>query len=1038
MLVRHLSRGGPSLALAALLIAVGVQEPRAQDQRAFVPPPRSIADITAILDQQKPDPARRAKLEAEAEAEPPKGTQGATLARFYYARAQARAELGRTKGAIADCEQAIALGGDYVQEVSRYESLLENQLRTSGEYRRAITVLERMAGRLNAPGSKGRMFSIDQRLIINHLFLGEFSKAEFYLKRNQARLTESKSWPNVDQYRSSWESLVENSKARIAEARGRHREAELAYAKAATLWQDSMQRSKSWPNPPSHSSQVETLNWMIAHRGRAKARQGKLAEAEVDVRQALLNRLKLAGKYTPDTANLVLLLGHVLSEQGRFQENERLVNTALEIFEAIGYPPDAQPVVAARANLAGAYFSMRQYRKAKAQHDANEALIKDWEPARSARFRLTWSRIATLYFTGEVEKGIRLARELVARVRERKGDKHPDTAMARAILAAGLAYARRDEEAANEFGAAMPMLISIGQEADDEDATTKLAADQRLQHLVEANLVLLARMPDRAAAAIESFRLGESIRGRTVQNAIAASAARSAARTPALADLARKEQDLDKQIAAEAGLLNNMLGLSPEERDDALVREHQAALDKLRAERTAAKREIERRFPDYASLVAPKPVTVDEIRTALGLDEALLSFHFGRRTSFVWVVSKSGPVAFADLQVTAADVESKIKALRAALEPNAETLADIPPFDVAAAHELFTLLLKPVEEGWRPAKNLFVVTNGALGLLPLSLLPTAPSTAEAGSGPAFAEYRKVPWLMRTHAVTMLPAASSLRTLRHLPPPAGKREQMIGFGDPYFNPEQASEEQPPERVRVADVGTRGIRIRLRAAPQTDGSNSAGIGQLPRLPDTADELRSIAVALDADPAKVLHLGKDANERTVKGLDLSRFRIVAFATHGLVPGEVDGLTQPALALSAPNVADVDGDGLLTMEEILGLKLNADWVLLSACNTGAGAGAGADAASGLGRAFFYAGTRALLVTNWSVHSASARELVTDLFRRQARDPKLSRAEALRQAMMALLDGEGFVDEKGKTLFTYAHPLFWAPYSIIGDGGAG
>ena len=135
-------------------------------------------------------------------------------------------------------------------------------------------------------------------------------------------------------------------------------------------------------------------------------------------------------------------------------------------------------------------------------------------------------------------------------------------------------------------------------------------------------------------------------------------------------------------------------------------------------------------------------------------------------------------------------------------------------------------------------------------------------------------------------------------------------------------------------------------------------------------------------------MLHLGKDANERTVKGLDLSRYRIVVFATHGLVPGDLDGLTQPALALTAPEVAGIEGDGLLTVEKILGLKLNADWVVLSACNTGAGAGAGADAVSGLGRAFFYAGTRALLVTNWSVHSVSARELVTDVFRRQADNP--------------------------------------------------
>jgi CHAT domain-containing protein len=183
-------------------------------------------------------------------------------------------------------------------------------------------------------------------------------------------------------------------------------------------------------------------------------------------------------------------------------------------------------------------------------------------------------------------------------------------------------------------------------------------------------------------------------------------------------------------------------------------------------------------------------------------------------------------------------------------------------------------------------------------------------------------------------------------------------------------------------------------------------------------------------------VLNLGREANEKKVKATDLSGFKILAFATHGLVPGELNGLRQPALALSAPDVSGAEGDGLLTMEEILALKLDADWVVLSACNTGTGAGAGAEAASGLGRAFFYAGTRALLVTNWSVHSASARELVSDLFRRQAQDAKITRGKALQQAMLALIDGDGFKGSDGKTLFAYAHPLFWAPYSIIGDGG--
>jgi CHAT domain-containing protein len=297
----------------------------------------------------------------------------------------------------------------------------------------------------------------------------------------------------------------------------------------------------------------------------------------------------------------------------------------------------------------------------------------------------------------------------------------------------------------------------------------------------------------------------------------------------------------------------------------------------------------------------------------------------------------------------------------------------------------------------------------------------------------------VPWLARTHAVTMVPSASALQTLRKLPPGKASRQDLVAFGDPYFSKEQADDAAKGDKpVQLADVSgtTRGAPLKRRSSPQLEGADNADLAMLPRLPDTADELKSIALALQADPSKVLNLGKDANESAVKKMDLSGFKIVAFATHGLVPGELDGLTQPALALSAPSLSGSEGDGLLTMEEILSLKLDADWVVLSACNTGAGAGAGAEAASGLGRAFFYAGTRALLVTNWSVHSQSAKDLVTDLFKRQADDPKLTRGEALRQAMMALADGKGYTDASGKTEFAYAHPLFWAPYTIIGDGG--
>jgi len=403
------------------------------------------------------------------------------------------------------------------------------------------------------------------------------------------------------------------------------------------------------------------------------------------------------------------------------------------------------------------------------------------------------------------------------------------------------------------------------------------------------------------------------------------------------------------------------------------------------------------------------------------------------------VLRKDGPVQLSRIKMTLGDLNAKVTKLREALEPKAAMISDIPPFDVKLAKELYDALLRDVEGSWKPAKNLIVVTNGALGLLPLSLLPTGSAEIKVDDEPLFASYRDVPWLVRTHAITMVPSASALQTLRKLPPGKASRQDLIAFGDPYFSKEQADEAAKGEKtVQLADASstTRGGALKRRSSPQLDGVDNADLAMLPRLPDTADELRSIALALQADPSKVLNLGKDANETMVKKTDLSGFKIVAFATHGLVPGELDGLTQPALALSAPSLSGSEGDGLLTMEEILSLKLDADWVVLSACNTGAAAGAGAEAASGLGRAFFYAGTRALLVTNWSVHSQSAKDLVTDLFKRQADDRKLTRGEALRQSMMALMDGKGYTDAAGKTEFAYAHPLFWAPYTIIGDGG--
>jgi CHAT domain-containing protein len=461
-------------------------------------------------------------------------------------------------------------------------------------------------------------------------------------------------------------------------------------------------------------------------------------------------------------------------------------------------------------------------------------------------------------------------------------------------------------------------------------------------------------------------------------------------------------------------------------------------VDALTAERAKLKRDIERRFPDYAELVDPKPVTVASVQAALRGQETLISIYAGEDMAFVWAVPKSGKPRLSAVPIGLGQLASTVESLRRALNPQATNSAEIPRFDVAAAAKLYEGLLKPVEPAWKgSSQHLLVVPHGPLGQLPFGLLPTSVAALSSDSLP-FGGYRRIPWLIREAALTQLPSVSSLTSLRRAPAPRGERRMYMGIGDPFFSREQAAE---PVTVALASdavstaTTTRGYPLRLRSAPRTSGVNSAELAMLPRLPDTFEELTEIARTLGADPVKDLLLRRDASEKNVMTMNMSDRRIIHFATHGLVPGELNGLTQPALALTSPDVAGGDGDGLLTMDEILGLKLAADWVVLSACNTASGDGAGSEAVSGLGRAFFYAGARALLVSNWPVDSLAARVLMTDTFQRYVAKPAQAKAESLRQAMIAMIDSPGFIDAAtGKPAFSYAHPLFWAPFVLVGD----
>ena len=424
-----------------------------------------------------------------------------------------------------------------------------------------------------------------------------------------------------------------------------------------------------------------------------------------------------------------------------------------------------------------------------------------------------------------------------------------------------------------------------------------------------------------------------------------------------------------------------------------------------------------------------------------------MSIYLGESQAYVWTIAAGGKAAFRVIPLKREEIENDVRELRKTLDFGDGSIEKLRPFDLARARKLYRTLFEPDELLWKDAQVLNVIPHGALGQLPFALLVTAASIQQPTTGEQTA-YRDVPWLIRKVALAQLPSASAFAALRRTPPGKAGRQAFIGFGDPLFAADagvgaQRGVVRNLVVRKVADAAEAQLNLMAQGQrPQSTGvvlvtrTLAQSFAQLSALPDTSDELKEIAATLKADPARDLFLSGRATEKNVKQAGLENRRVVAFATHGIASGEITGLDQPALVLANPALTgDSENDGFLTMEEVLGLKLDADWVVLSACNTASADGKGSEAVSGLGRAFFYAGARSLLVSNWAVETTSARLLTTELFRRQSGNQQLTRAESLRQSMLALME-KNATDATGRATFSYAHPAFWAPFSLVGDGG--
>ncbi len=837
-------------------------------------------------------------------------------------------------------------------------------------------------------------------------------------------------------------------------------EAQSRYAEAEPLYKRALQARERvlGPEHPDALTSVSNLAGLYEAEGRHD-------EAEALYKRAIEAREKVLGPEHPDTVTSVNNLALLYKEQGRYEEAEPLYKRTLAANERL-LGPDHPSTLNTANNLAALYQAQHRYGEAEQLYKRTLAAQERVLGPEHPQTLFTVGNLGTLYSEqgryGEAEPFQRRALE----ARERMlGPDHPETLLSVANLAA-LHFKQSDWPKAVDLWrrstAAIAARTSRGAQDIGQALTGKAkgAAEQaalQFRALVKAAYRLTPQggMPDPDLSR-EMFKTAQWVQNSEAAQSLAQMAARGAAGDPKLAALARERQDLVSEWQKRDRQHNAALSQPPEKRDAAAEAENLARLSAIDTRIKEIDTDLSANFPNYAEMLSLAPISVEEVQALLGDDEALVLFLDtpglgpAPEEGFLWVVTKTASRWVRSPLGTEA-LAKEVQALRCGLDEtawegqrceqltgqhytDADRNAGKPlPFDHARAYRLYQALFGQVEDLIK-GKQLLIVPSGALTQLPFQVLVTAL--------PAGSDDRSVAWLIRNHAITILPAASSLKALRRVARPDAAPKPMIGFGNPLLEGPDGTYVQLAKLARdnktcaavpevqaasAAEPETRGV-----AAIQTRGglADVSFLRKQVPLPETANELCAVARDLNAD-ASDIYLGARATEREVKRLsgtgELAQYRIVHFATHGALAGQVTGNTEPGLLLTPPSAPSEEDDGYLTASEIAALKLNADWVILSACNTAAGGAQGAEALSGLARAFIYAQARALLVSHWAVNSNATVKLITGAIDRLAADKTVGRAEAMRQSMLALID-------KGEP--QEAHPAYWAPFVVVGEGG--
>lgn len=501
----------------------------------------------------------------------------------------------------------------------------------------------------------------------------------------------------------------------------------------------------------------------------------------------------------------------------------------------------------------------------------------------------------------------------------------------------------------------------------------------------------------------DALEIFERKQGRLFLEEMGQSGARNFAGLPE--QVKSRETELENRLdTLQAALVKERSRPQP---DPARLQALETELQQAREAFQTLKGEIQTRYPDYYALKYPQPAKLAELQTkVLNPGEVMLIYGVLKDKTCLWMIGQDF-CRLETLPVGEQDLARKVAACRRdLLKPGEEAGNAAGVQDPARGdreqlrHELYRLLLPDqVRSALSPGNLLYVIPTGPLYFLPFEALETqAPSQPRR-------------YLVEDYAIAYLSSASLLKTLREAQArkQAGAAYPLIAFANPSYENSPSS--------KTDDKSVRGLQT--RAYREIMG------GRFPELPETEEEARTIKELLQAPDQSQPLLVKDAASRsTIFRLNqdsrLAAYRYLVFACHGILPGEVDRVVQPALVLAHPET-----HGYLTMGDVFGLKLNAELVSLSACNTGRGAQVRGEGVVGLTRSFMYAGTPAVAVTLWSVESNSAKELNVGMYRGLSQ--KHGRAAALREIKLALLRGE-----KGDE---YRDPFFWAPMVVFGDG---